>query len=112
MAFKIQLQGMNAIVGHLESGVRMDAVKTVVKYHGAQMQGTAQICAPVKTGNLKDSIELELVDSGMTAIVEAGAEYGGYVEWGTRFMEAQPYMRPAYNQESVRFFESIRKLCR
>lgn len=104
--------GMNEIRGHLEDGISMEAVKTVVAFHGSEMQQTAQICVPVDTGFLKDSIELDLLDGGLTAHVEAYAEYAAYVEFGTRYMEAQPYIRPAYDQESVRFFESIGKLCK
>lgn len=109
---KIRWEGMDQITGHLQESVKLDAVKTVVQFHGSEMQQTAQICVPVDTGFLKDSIELDLIDDGLTAVVEAYAEYAAYVEYGTRFMAAQPYIRPAYNQESVRFFESIGKLCK
>lgn len=112
MSFRIEWHGMDAICGHLRDSVDMDAVKTLVKFHGAEMQQTAQICVPVDTGFLKNSIELEITDGGMTAIVEPYAEYAAYVEYGTRYMAAQPYMRPAYNQESTRFFDDIEKLCR
>lgn len=112
MAFRIKWDGMDAVCGHLQESVKLDAVKTCVKFHGSEMQTTAQICCPVKTGFLKDSIELDIADEGMTAIVEPYAEYAGYVEWGTRFMRAQPYIRPAYFQERERFFDSIGKLCK
>lgn len=112
MAFRIKWDGMDTICGHLQESINMDAVKTCVKFHGGEMQETAQICCPVRTGFLKDSIELDITDGGLTAIVEPYADYAGYVEYGTRFMGAQPYIRPAYNQESGRFFQSIEKLCR
>ncbi len=111
MDFKIKWDGMDVLCGHLQSAVDMEAVKAAVKFHGSEMQTTAQICCPVKTGTLKDSIELDIADGGLTAIVEPYAEYAAYVEYGTRFMAAQPYIRPAYNQESARFFDTIKKLC-
>ena len=50
------------------------------------------------------------MDNGLTAEVAPHTNYAGYVEWGTRFMNAQPYVRPAYMQESERFKEDLSKL--
>jgi HK97 gp10 family phage protein len=48
---------------------------------------------PVDTGFLKSTIQK--VGSGASWIVTATANYAGYVEFGTRKMAAQPYLRPA-----------------
>lgn len=49
--------------------------------------------APVLTGSLRDSIRAE--GEGENWVVIVGAPYGAYVEFGTRFMAAQPYLLPA-----------------
>ena len=67
------------------------------------------IC-PRDTGNLANSITLESADNGFTAEVEPHTDYAAYVEYGTRFMPAQPYMRPAFIQESARFKSDLEKL--
>lgn len=48
---------------------------------------------PVDTGELRDSIGKRR--EGIGWLVEATAEYAGFVEYGTRHMAAQPYLTPA-----------------
>ena len=62
------------------------------------------------TGTLKRSIRLEMLDNGFTAEVEPTAEYAAYVELGTRFMSAQPYLKPAYNEQKEKFKSDMDKL--
>jgi HK97 gp10 family phage protein len=63
--------------------------------------GQAARNAPVRTGNLRSSIldpnrGLQLANStGFVGSVGSGTGYGGFVEGGTRFMRARPYLRPA-----------------
>lgn len=57
--------------------------------------------APVRTGNLRSSIldpdrGLTLADNSVfEGSVGSGTGYGGFVESGTRFMQAQPFLAPA-----------------
>ena len=74
------------------------------------MQAKAQQKAPVDTGYLKRSIGLEFTDGGMSAEVEPTADYAPYVELGTRFMEAQPYLGPAFNEQKEKFKKDMKKL--
>lgn len=53
----------------------------------------AQSLAPVRSGDLKGSIKK--IGGAGNYFVTATMSYAGYVEWGTRFMAAQPYLRPA-----------------
>jgi HK97 gp10 family phage protein len=59
----------------------------------------AKAICPVDTGRLVASIEGEVDPSSMAMRLSAGDEaevnYAGYVELGTRYMAAQPYLRPA-----------------
>jgi HK97 gp10 family phage protein len=59
---------------------------------------TAITLVPVRTGRLKSTIHIEKGDEPLTRIVKAGgseAPYAPFVEYGTRKMAAQPFMRPA-----------------
>lgn len=107
---EVKLKGVNELRLALSKKMDMDAVKWVVKQNGAELQVKAQRNAPVDTGNLKRSIQLEISDGGLTAESEATAEYAPYVEWGTRYMEAQPYMRPAFNKQKEQFKRDMDRL--
>lgn len=107
---EIKLEGFEEFQAKLKKNVKLEDVKVVVQYHGAEMQTTANLICPKDTSNLANSITLELTDGGFTAEVEPHMDYAGYVEWGTRYMSAQPYMRPAFMQESARFKSDLSKL--
>jgi len=51
--------------------------------------------APVDTGNLQASIRMEKDYSEKIASVGSDLDYALFVEYGTRYQEAQPYLRPA-----------------
>lgn len=57
------------------------------------VQGEAINLAPVKTGNLRGSIDFSIED--VIAIVGTNVEYAPYVEYGTYKMDAQPFLFPA-----------------
>ena len=61
---------------------------------GVELQLSARAAAPIRTGNLRSSIQVGPA-SAEGVEVEAGAEYAGYVEFGTRYMSSRPYMRPS-----------------
>ena len=103
---KLTMTGTNELRKKLQKNSKLDAVKRVVKMNGAELQTKAQRNAPVDTG----SISLELRDGGLTAESEATAEYAPYVEWGTRFMNAQPFMRPAYYAQKEQFKSDLSRL--
>ena len=51
---------------------------------------------PVDTGNLKNSITHQV--KGDEARIGTNTDYGPYLEFGTRKMPAQPYLRPAMDK--------------
>jgi HK97 gp10 family phage protein len=53
----------------------------------------AQQIVPVRTGRLRSSITYTVADGQL--IIMATAPYALYVEFGTRKMRAEPYIRPA-----------------
>lgn len=108
----VKFEGIAKLNKGLKKRMDMSAVKTAVKKNGSDMQKKAQRNAPVDTGNLKNNIGLEISDGGMAATVEPTAEYAPYVELGTRFMEAQPYLKPAFEEQKKQFEKDLQKLVR
>ena len=110
MSMGVKLIGFDELQAKLKKNVKLEDVMVVVQYHGSEMQTTANLICPKDTSNLANSITLELTDGGFTAEVEPHMDYAAYVEYGTRYMSAQPYMRPAFMQQSARFKSDLSKL--
>jgi|SRR5215217_6177830 len=62
--------------------------------------------APVVTGLLRDNIDITSV-SAEQLVIEAQADYSGFVEFGTIFQRAQPYFSPAVNSFGKSFLASF-----
>lgn len=112
----IKLTGMKELQAKLKENVTLDDVKKVVSVHGAQLQREMQKNADFEkgyqTGTTKRSIGLEMKDGGFTAEVEPTTEYSPYLEYGTRFMEKQPFVKPAYDTQVAKFKRDLQKLVR
>ena len=114
MGVDIKIEGLDALEKKLRQNATLNDVKRVVKTNGAQMQNkivrNANFKRGYQTGATKRSVRLNITDGGMTAESGPTTEYSPYVEWGTRFMEAQPFVRPAYNQQKEKFKLDMDKL--
>ena len=118
----IYIEGLDKLNKKLKHNVTLDDVKRVVRENGAELVQKAQDKADFKghwegnrfvppTGRLKGSISLKYpVDDGLTAVVYTPVEYAEYVERGTRFMDAQPYMKPAYDVQKEIFKRDMKLL--
>lgn len=106
----IEIKGAEKLAKKLKKNCDLGMVKKVVRYHGAALQRRAMRIVPVDKGHLKDSIGLEITDGGLTATVEPTEEYASYVEYGTRFMNAQPYMRPSLEEQGAAFKADLGRL--
>lgn len=119
----VRIDGFDKLEAKLKRNMNLGAVRTVVRKNGADLQTKAQENAPVGTpqstgipgyvgGTLKRSVELDITDGGLTAEVEPTADYAAYFEYGTRFMEAQPYLKPAYDEQKKKFVKDLNELVR
>ncbi|MGN7409966.1 HK97-gp10 family putative phage morphogenesis protein [Sporosarcina sp. SAFN-010] len=117
----------------------IDDVKRIITETAYIIMNNAKVMAPVDDGNLRDSIEVEIVPGGMTAIVRVTANYAIYVEYGTgiyavegngrktpwtyysdklgRFvttegMKPQPFWDPAIEKGQRHFRKEMRKIGR
>jgi len=107
----VKLKGMNPLLNKLNSAQNIQGpVRQIVKKHSTNINRHAQKQAPVDTGELRRSIRTEYQDGGLTGVTRAGAHYAPYVEYGTRFMTAQPFMRPAFYNSAWDFKEELEKL--
>lgn len=70
------------------------AITRMLEKVGRDVAADAARFAPIRSGALKASVKVEPVQDN-TVVVRANANYAGYVELGTRYMHAQPYLRPA-----------------
>lgn len=120
---RVEVVGMTTLMRKLKDNVTLDDVKKVVHDNGEGLQKKAQKYADFRghyegkkfvapTGKLKHSIALEMKNNGLTAEVEPGAKYAPYLEFGTRFMDSQAYLKPAYNEQKQKFKSDMDKLTR
>ena len=113
----IRIEGLEELQKQLKKNANMDDVKKVVRYNGTQLQQKIQRNADFKkgyqTGTTKRSVgEAGVVfkDGGLTAESGPTTEYAEYLEFGTRFMDAQPFVKPALEEQSKKFESDLRKL--
>lgn len=122
MAFGIQILGIEKLVSGFNAAPTTLAqeTRTAMEAGGLLIEGTARSIAPKKTGRLAGSITHRVSGGGANLICEIGpsVQYGLYVETGTRphwmpsgilpwgamrtiarrGTRAQPYMKPAFDQ--------------
>lgn len=114
MSGDIKLIGVEEMCKALDAEKKLKAVQTVVRHHGAKLQqemmNRADFVKGYQTGTTKRSIKLEIRDNGLTAKVAPGTEYSPYLEYGTRFMEAQPFVRPALWAIRPKFIADIKTI--
>lgn len=79
-------------------------VSAVTKHVAEEVAADARLIVPVDEGDLKSTIRVEDAGDGKARVVAGGehghvtgkpVDYAGYVELGTRYMEAQPYLKPS-----------------
>ena len=101
---KVEIRGLDKLQKKLKKNCTLDDVKTVVKQNGIEMQSktvsNAVFTKRYSIGATKKSIRGETRDGGFTP----------YVEVGTRFMDAQPFVRPAFKQQVPMFKSDMKKL--
>lgn len=110
----IRIEGLEELQKKLRKNANLDDVKKVVRQNGSELQRKIQEKADFKkgyqTGTTKRSVSLDIKDGGLTAESGATTEYAEYLEYGTRFMEAQPFVKPAMDEQARQFEKDLRKL--
>ena len=73
---------------------------------GRKVVAKARSLAPVDTGKLRDSIGYTYDQRELKLRFHVDVPYGFFVEFGTRFNRAQPFLRPAIVSELPRVWGS------
>lgn len=81
----------------------------VVRKTALDIEAQAKLRAPVDTGFLRNSIQMNSTGE-LSAEVIVGAEYGLYLEFGTSRMGARPFLNPAVEFARPAFEAAMRKL--
>lgn len=105
----IKVNGLDQLNAKLRKNMDLNAVKTIVKRMERISRKSATLCTG-RYWNIKRSIGLNIKDGGLTAVVAPTTDYAEYVEYGTRFMESQPYMRPALGEQKQIFKSDLEKV--
>lgn len=89
-----------------------DAMQEAMQETAEAAKAAAQELAPVRTGLLKSSVYAQVdatgADSRRTLAVGADAPYAVFVELGTATAPAQPFLRPAVDQEAPKLTQRLR----
>jgi len=107
MEIRVTVEGIEEALRRLDRLVGEEALRAGLSQAAFFVEGQAKVKAPVDTGFLRSSIAVLSVSS-REAVIGVGAEYGVYVEEGTGRMEAQPFMRPALENNRERIAGMIR----
>ena len=113
---KIKWEGLEDLQKKLRENVSMNLVKKTVQQNGQELrskiQEKAEFTKGYQTGQTKRSVTLDIKDGGFTAESGPTTKYAEYVEYGTRFMDAQPFVRPALEEQASKFKRDMQKLVR
>ena len=112
MSFK--LNGADKLLTKLRKGAKYEDVKNAVKLNGTElnrkMHRNASFTKGYQTGTTKRSINLEITDGGLVATAAPNTDYSPYLEFGTRFMSAQPFIGPSYHSQKPVFLKDLMRL--
>lgn len=124
---RFELKGLEKLQAKLQRVSKMEEVERIVEKHGEAMQKKAVTNASKfrghyegrgknrrfvrPTGATKRSIS---VNSGkidrFKYRVAPGTDYAAYVELGTRKMSAQPFIKPAFDEQKRLFKNDLERL--
>lgn len=110
---KVRWEGISELKAALNKAAATKVASQVVKKYGAVLQSKAisnmnsAYRKGYSTGNTARSTSLQLTDGGNTATVAPNTKYFPYVEFGTRFMSAEPTLKPAFDTVVPRFTSEL-----
>ena len=126
-SLQFELKGLEKLQTKLQRVAKMEEVERIVEKHGTEMQKKAVNNAAkfrghyegrgknkhfVKpTGATKRSISVNSNKVGRFKYkVAPGTAYAAYVELGTRKMSAQPFIKPAFDDQKKLFKDDLERL--
>lgn len=115
---KVDLKGDDELIRKLSGIKNLDFARKTVRKHGGILQNKMKENATpgliftkgYATGETKRSISLEVFDSGLSVRVFPNTNYAAYVEYGTRKMEAEPFVKPSLDNVKDGFLKDLEKM--
>lgn len=112
----LQVKGLLDLKKHLENALELKYIKETVKQNGQELKENmvrnAVFTRGHSTGQTRRSIKLTRANSGFSVKVKPTTDYAPYLEYGTRFMSAQRFVKPSFDKQSKIFLEDIKKVMR
>ena len=126
-SLQFELKGLEKLQAKLQRVAKMEEVESIVEKHGEEMQKKAVNNASKfrghyegrgknrrfvrPTGATKRSISVNSSKVGRFKYkVAPGTNYAAYVELGTRKMSAQPFIKPAFDEQKKLFKNDLERL--
>lgn len=107
----IEFEGLDEMAQSLLKNASSERRSKVLRKYGSKLKEAAvkraQFNKGYSTGATRRGITLQVQSD--KAIVEALTSYSGYLEVGTRKMEAQPFMKPALEEVVPEMVEELAK---
>jgi len=98
------VEEFQAAMERFDSGLQKWVHRQLASW-AADVKALAKQLVPVRTGHLRSSIYAKIQD--WVAEIGAEATYALFVEFGTRYMQAQPYLYPAIQEHLPRLEQII-----
>lgn len=113
MSKNVKLTGMNVFLRNVKNKPAQvqRAVSQEINRSALRVERAAKMGAPWDTGWLSDIIFSAMLGS-LKAEVVSSADYSIYVENGTRYMAAQPFLGPALKADWPKLQRNLNKIMR
>lgn len=111
----MDLDGLDALLAKLDRMDREieDDVGKIVKNNTIEMTEkvvkNAEFTQGYQTGYTKRNIETKMVRKLVGKTISK-SEHSGYLEFGTRFMDAQPFIFPGFYKQKKQFLDDLDRL--
>lgn len=111
-----KITGTQKLKAALLDGAKATAIKDAVKKATYDVQRSAQsktgstYIKGYSTGATKQGIMAKMEHEGLTGVVGMTKNYNVYTEYGTRFMAAEPVLKPVFNDSKSKFMANIKRL--
>lgn len=108
MSATIKWDGARELIKDLTKASKYAQLKSqkVIKNNTEELKRNVISLAPYDTGFLKGSV-IATYPNPFWGVVDVQAMYAPFVEYGTRFMEEQPYMKPSFWVQYPKFIKDM-----
>lgn len=85
-----------------------EITNAVIKNNIEEGKELAISLAPEDTSFLKDNIVAKHIPNEIEGIIHSQASYSGYVNYGTRFMDARPFFTDAWAETQTKVINDLK----